>query len=81
MKLNVKALALASGLLWGGTVCFATLWLIALGYDGAVIRQLDHFYLGYTFSVVGAFVGLVYGFVDGAIGGALLAWLYNKFAA
>jgi len=81
MKLNVKALALASGLLWGGTVCVATLWLIALGHDGALIRQLDHFYLGYSFSVVGAFVGLAYGFVDGAIGGALLAWLYNKFAA
>jgi len=81
MKLNVKALALASGLLWGGAVCFATLWLIALGYEGMVIRQLGHFYLGYSFSVVGAFVGLVYGFVDGAIGGALLAWLYNKFTA
>ena len=81
MKLNVKALALASGLLWGGAVCFATLWLIALGYAGTLIRQLDHFYLGYSFSLIGAFVGLVYGFVDGAIGGALLAWLYNKFTA
>jgi hypothetical protein len=81
MKLNVKALALASGLLWGGTVCVATLWLIALGHQGTMIRQLDHFYLGYTFSVAGAFVGLVYGFVDGAIGGALLAWLYNRFTA
>jgi hypothetical protein len=80
MKLNVKALAVACGLLWGGAVCFATLWLIALGYEGAIMRQLGHFYLGYSFSVVGAFVGLVYGFVDGAIGGALVAWLYNRFA-
>ena len=48
------------------------------GYDGSLIRQLDHFYIGYSFSVVGAFVGLVYGFIDGAIGGALFAWLYNK---
>jgi hypothetical protein len=80
MKLNVKALALACGLLWGGAVCFATLWLILLGYEGSVIRHLDHFYIGYSFSFVGAFVGLVYGFIDGAIGGALLAWLYNKFA-
>jgi hypothetical protein len=80
MKLNVKALALACGLLWGGAVCFATLWLIGLGYEGTVMSQLGHFYLGYSFSLVGAFVGLVYGFVDGAIGGALLAWLYNRFA-
>ena len=50
MKFNVKALALTSGLLWGGAVCLATLWLLARGYDGALIRQLDHFYIGYTFS-------------------------------
>ncbi len=81
MKLNLKALALTSGLLWGGAVCFATLWLIALGYEGTVIRQLDHFYFGYSFSVVGAFIGLAWGFVDGAIGGALFAWLYNKLAS
>ncbi len=81
MKLNVKALALTSGLLWGGAVCFATLWLMALGYEGTVIRHLDHFYFGYSFSLVGAFIGLAWGFVDGAIGGALFAWLYNKLAS
>ena len=80
MKLNVKALALACGLLWGGAVALATLWLLILGHDGTLIGQLDHFYLGYSFSYVGACVGLVYGFIDGAIGGALLAWLYNKLA-
>jgi len=80
MKLNVKALALTSGLLWGGAVCLATLWLLARGYDGALIRQLDHFYIGYTFSYAGAFVGLVWGFIDGAVGAAIFAWLYNKLA-
>ena len=80
MKLSIKAFALTCGLLWGGAVCFATLWLIAFGYEGSVIRQLDHFYFGYSFSVVGAFVGLVYGFVDGAVGGGLFAWLYNRLA-
>ncbi len=80
MKLNVKALALTSGLLWGGAVCFATLWLLARGYDGALIRQLDHFYIGYSFSYAGAFVGLVWGFIDGAVCGAIFAWLYNKLA-
>lgn len=79
MKLSVKALALTSGILWGGAVCFATVWLLLWGHDGALIRQLDHFYIGYSYSYVGAFVGLVYGFIDGAIGGALFAWIYNKF--
>lgn len=80
MKLNVKAMALSLGLLSGAVVCLATLWLIATGSEGTVVKHLDHFYIGYTYSVVGAFVGFVYGFMDGAIGGALLAWLYNKFA-
>jgi len=80
MKLNVKALALTSGILWGGAVWFATLWLLLRGHDGTLIRQLDHFYLGYSFSFVGSFIGLVYGFIDGAIGGELFAWLYNKLA-
>jgi len=80
MKLNVKALALTSGLLWGCGVCFATLWLLVRGYDGALIRQLDHFYIGYSFSYAGAFVGLVWGFIDGAVGAAIFAWLYNKLA-
>jgi len=80
MKLSVKALALASGILWGASVFIATLWLKVMGYDGRLITQLDHFYLGYSFSVLGAFVGLVWGFVDGAICGAIFAWLYNRLA-
>ncbi len=80
MKLSVKALALTSGILWGASVCLATLWLLIMGYDGRLISQLDHFYLGYTFSAVGAFVGLAWGFVDGAVCGAVFAWLYNKLA-
>jgi len=80
MKLSVKAFALTSGILWGATVFLATVWLLAMGTGGATIGLLGNFYLGYSFSAVGAFVGLVWGFVDGAIGGALFAWLYNKLA-
>jgi hypothetical protein len=81
MKLNVKALALTAGILWGATVFLATLWLLIRGYDGTLISRLDHFYFGYSFSYPGAFVGLVWGFVDGTIVGAVFAWLYNKLAA
>ena len=81
MKLNVKALALTSGIMWGLTVFVATLWLIVGGYSGHFIRLLDHFYFGYRFSVLGAFIGLVWGFVDGLICGAVFGWLYNKLAA
>lgn len=80
MKLSVKAFALTSGILWGAAVFLATVWLLAMGTGGATISLLGNFYLGYSFSALGAVVGLVWGFADGAICGALFAWLYNKLA-
>jgi hypothetical protein len=79
MRLNVRALALTAGIVWGFSVCLATLWLILGGYDGQMIRNLDHFYPGYSYSVPGAFVGLAWGFVDGLVCGAIFAWIYNRF--
>jgi len=80
MKLNVKAFALTAGILWGAAVFIATVWLLAMGSGGSTISLLGNFYLGYSFSPLGAVIGLVWGFVDGAICGALFAWLYNKLA-
>ncbi len=80
MKLSVKAFALTAGILWGAAVFIATVWLLAMGSGGSTISLLGNFYLGYSFSTLGAFIGLVWGFVDGAICGALFAWLYNKLA-
>jgi hypothetical protein len=80
MRLNVKALSLTAGILWGIGVWFATLWLVVFGYEGFLMSKLDHFYFGYTVTVGGAFVGLAWGFVDGVICGALFAWLYNTIA-
>ena len=35
--------------------------------------------LGLVFTI--AIVGAIWGFVDGCIGGAILAWLYNKLGS
>ena len=80
MRLDAKAFGLACGILVGAAVFLATVWLLLMGYGGAQIRTLDHFYIGYTYSYVGAVVGAIWGFVDGFIGGWLFAWLYNKLA-
>ena len=80
MRLNTKAFALTCGIVWGATIFLATVWLLAFGYEGQLIRMLDHFYFGYSFSFVGAVIGGIWGFVDGAIGGFVFAWLYNKLA-
>ncbi len=82
MKLSIKGLALAFGISWGVGLFLWTLLNavtdIQWGVDALDIMAGIYPYFEVT--VPGAFVGLVAGFVDGLIGGALIAWLYNKFA-
>lgn len=77
MKLNVKALALASGLIWGLGLFAGTWWLIA--FEGATgeVTLIGKFYRGYTVSEVGSLIGLAWAFADALIGGAVFALLYN----
>jgi hypothetical protein len=78
MKLNVKAFALTCGILWGLLVLLATWWLLFLNSPGQTIGKLGGFYIGYSYTWFGGVIGLIWGFVDGLISGAIFAWLYNK---
>ncbi len=80
MKLNVKAFALACGIIWGLGLFFLTWWFIA--FDGATREPtfIGRIYRGYTICPIGSVIGLVYAFFDALVGGALFAWLYNKLA-
>ena len=80
MKLNVKALGLAGGILWS-VYMFLLTWLGILGYgsqDAASIVKA--YYLGYSVTPIGSIIGAVYGFFDGGIFCVLIALLYNKLA-
>ena len=79
MELDKKALGLALGLLWGGGLLVATLWVL-FADGGEHLILLRKFYLGYAISFPGAVIGFVWGFVDGFVGGWLFACLYNRFA-
>ncbi len=78
MKLRVGALGLAHGIMWGVGVFVATLLSIQFG-RGETIRTLSFIFPGYDWNIGGAFLGLLWGFVDGFVVGALIAWLYNTF--
>ena len=80
MKLNVRAMALTWGILWGLGVFIATLWIILFDGASGEVTLLGRIYRGYNISVVGALIGLLWGLVDGLICGALFAWVYNLFA-
>lgn len=81
MKLNVKAFALTCGLIWGVGLFFMTWWIIA--FEGATgeVTFIGRLYRGYTISPTGSVVGLMWALVDGSVGGAIFAWLYNVIAA
>lgn len=78
MKLDVKALALSCGLIVGLGLFLLTWWIILLDGASGEITWIGRVYRGYNISPVGSVIGLAWGLVDGAIGGAILALVYNK---
>ena len=69
-----------------GTVCslaifIATLWLVVKGSAAIVpyFQLLEQYFIGYTVTVKGAFIGMGYSFLWGFIWGWLLAYLRNFF--
>jgi len=81
MKLDVKSFALACGLVWGWGLFALTWWIIA--FDGATGERtlIGQLYRGYSISPMGSVIGLVWGFFDALVGGAVFAWLYNLIAS
>jgi hypothetical protein len=81
MRLKPSALGIAIGVVWGVSL-FATTWIsYYTGYAKAFLEALAvSIYPGYSISPAGSFLGLVYGFFDGLVSGAVIAWLYNRLA-
>ncbi|MGA8638716.1 MAG: bacteriophage holin [Candidatus Sulfotelmatobacter sp.] len=83
MKLNTKALALTSAILWGLAMLVTSLANLIWGNFGEQFLQtMSSVYPGYhaTRSITEVIVGTLYGAVDGFVGGAVFAWLYKQFA-
>ena len=81
MKLDVKAFAMTCALVWGLGLFFLTWWIIV--FEGATgeVTLVGRIYRGYSLSPMGSVVGLIWALLDGGIGGAIFAWLYNYLAA
>lgn len=70
MQLSIKGLALALGLAWGGGVALLGL-AASLGWGRALVEVLGSVYVGFGPSPLGSAI-------DGALGGIVIAWLYNR---
>ena len=80
MKLNIKAFAIAIGIVWGACILLVGLAnLVWPGYGAAFLDLAASIYPGFHpengFTAV--IVGTLYALVDGSIGGVVIAWLYN----
>ena len=80
MKLNVKAVALAAGLIWGFGLFVITWWIIFFEGASGQTNILTQAYRGYSITPMGSVIGLIWGLLDGMLGGAFFAWLYNLIA-
>lgn len=77
MKLDAIRFGLTLGIIWAGCVLFLgiadTLW----GWGGGLVKGIGSLYLGYKPSIGGSFIGMIWAFFDGGIGGWLVAFIYN----
>ena len=76
--LNAKNLGLAGGIIFGACMFLTTLVSVPTGYAESFLNAMATVYPGYSVTWLGAFVGLVYGFVDVFIALYVLGWIYNK---
>jgi hypothetical protein len=79
-RLSVKGMAVTCGFLWGGSLLLVGLVnRIEPSYGWWYLKAVSSLYPGYhtAYGLKNLIVGVLYGLVDGAIAGALFAWVYN----
>ena len=84
MRLDVKAMAWAGSACWGlAVLVVGFINLLQPTYGVAFLAALSSVYPGYhaTRSLGDVLTGTGYALLDGAIGGWVLGWLYNRIAA
>ncbi len=79
MRLKPLSLGIAIGTVWGVSL-FITTWLsYYTGYGRLFLQTMaESIYPGYSITPLGSLLGLVYGFIDGLVSGALVAVIYNR---
>jgi hypothetical protein len=82
LRLNARAWGISTGLLLGGGLFLATIFLVIRGGPmvGQHLSMLRIFFPGYSVTWLGAFVGFVYAFVIGYGLGRIIGSVYNRLA-
>jgi len=83
MKMDVRAVAITSGLLWGGGVlAVEALNRVSPGYGSGFLKMIASCYPGYKGrrNAKQIALGAGYAVLDGATSGLIFALLYNRLA-
>lgn len=80
LKIRAAILAFVMAMLGGTTLFVMTAWLLIKGgpFPGYHLRLLGEFFIGYTVSWPGCFVGFFYGALVGGTAGWAIGWIYNQ---
>lgn len=77
MKWNTKRVALAGGIFWAAALFVTTLVSMYTGFAQVFLDNIASIYPGYSISLGGSVIGLIYGFLDVFIGVYIFAWIYK----
>lgn len=86
-RLRASVMAVTFGVAGAVGLFLATAWLIIQGPTGGAeevgptLSLLGNYFPGYSVTWPGAFIGMFYGALTGAVAGFILALLYNRVAA
>jgi len=82
-RMDKLGFATAVGTVAGLLIFIATLWLIIKGGEviGPNLQLLQHYFVGYSVTLRGAFIGMGYSFTWGFLFGWLFAYLRNALLA
>lgn len=80
-RMDKVGLAFAIGTVSGLLIFITTLWLIIKGGEviGSNLQLLGQYFVGYSVTIKGAFIGMGYSFLWGFLFGWLFAYLRNLF--
>jgi len=80
-RLDAVSLGLAFGIMWALGVFILGIMAMAADWGTEIVVLMSSVYLGFDPSIAGSLIGAAWGFVDGGVGGLLIAWLYNVILA
>jgi len=77
LKGKIKTTAITIGLFWAVCLFIITLISYKIGYGKEFLKSIVSIYPGFSITIKGAFIGLIWGFLDGFIGTYLFVWVWK----